>query len=148
MNLFLLNLYSIESWSLKHTFPAFVQARKVQLSSWTHRNTLWWTLQISGPRVTMAGPRWLLNTQHSHVHPWHRGLLKTLTWGVIPWHMYTMGTFSVSGPWSRHKSVFREFCSWTSEERWPNQRREKRESTCINLGEAGVALKKTHLHQY
>lgn len=37
---------------------------------------------------------------------------KVQTWGVIPWQRYRMGTLSLSGPWSRHKSFFREFFSW------------------------------------
>lgn len=72
--------------------------------------------------------------------------LRGLTWGVIPWHMYMMGTFSVSGPWSRHKSVFREFCSWTSETRWPHHRERNRESKCINSGETSILLDRFHFH--
>lgn len=37
---------------------------------------------------------------------------KVPTWGVIPWQRYKMGTLSLSGPWSRHRSFFREFFSW------------------------------------
>lgn len=66
-------------------------------------------------------------TPHSHVL-----LNRELTWGVIPWQMYMMGAFSVSGPWSRHKSVFREFCSWTSEKAWAHQTQRKKKSKCIN----------------
>lgn len=46
-----------------------------------------------------------LNLAWSYTH-------KIQTWGVIPWHRYRMGALSLSGPWSRHRSFFREFFSW------------------------------------
>lgn len=46
-----------------------------------------------------------LNLAWSYTH-------KVPTWGVIPWQRYKMGTLSLSGPWSRHRSFFREFFSW------------------------------------
>lgn len=46
-----------------------------------------------------------LNLAWSYTH-------KVQTWGVIPWQRYKMGTLSLSGPWSRHRSFFREFFSW------------------------------------
>lgn len=89
--------------------PVILNLRQKQRSSFL------WKSCGTAHRGAVAGKRWQVEggsscTVYSERQQYQRSLDK-LTCGVIPWQIYMMGIFSVSGPWSRHKSLFREFCS-------------------------------------
>lgn len=60
------------------------------------------------------GPVWSIPPRRAEFEGWYgtEQSESALTWGVIPWQRYMMGTFSVSGPWSRHRLSFRLFFNW------------------------------------
>lgn len=54
--------------------------------------------KVPGPKLPKTEFNYSSPPTHTCTPRCSAGALGALTWGVIPWQIYTMGTFSVSGP--------------------------------------------------